>query len=736
MKKLLITITCFILLVFSNQAQVIVSDTLNVKSMTIEQIKNLNQNQLLNLSLEELMLLVSRLKVSSIEELYRIILTPEVYTASKFSESSFEAPLNVTVVTAEQIHRSGITSIAEAMRLVPGMIVREKSNGNFDVHIRGNDNLPPGKLLFDAENTNTLVMVDGRPVYSHFQGGTLWESLPIELEELEKIEVVQGPSSAMYGPNAVSGVINLITIDPCQDQSIRVHATGNSLIGGRASASASAGNNKLAFRLSGGLEKRRRTTDNYYSLVKYKYFPSDSLPGLVQNSNKRYPHPNIAQQRYTLNGILSYTPDSTAAFVLSVGTQQSNAQTIYLDINNLSMSNRESQTHYFDLQSKFQHFITRLSYSFGTQNNALGYDGYKFEVSQMNATTEYRFATKKATLQPGISFNMTEYDDRKFVRKGAPSLFGTLSRISTLAAFVRGEYRPTKKLRLVAALRAEQHNKPARPYFSFQFNTVYNASNNTVFRLGYGRANQGPFIYDYYVNIKGFTLTNQGYYVISDHEKNDGLKLLTMDNTEFGIRHRFNSNIYAEGTLFYSHVRNLSEILLISPEGTPPISRKDNIPLHSHQMGISVTLNTIFSKQFQANVFGTTQMTMLKHMDVLFNYDYTHTGHTLYYQDDFHHQSTPAIFGGAYLNYSPAPKWNINTSLYYYSKQTFFTIDGFTHIPSKAIMNLRGAWQWKKGHEIYLNLHDIFGQSAIEFPFADKTSPQFELGIHLNFNKK
>ena len=143
----------------------------------------------------------------SLQDLMKI----EIVSASKKAESTFDAPLSSTVVTKSEIEASGVTTIEEALRLVPGMIVREETNGNFDTHIRGNDNLPPGNFTFFSMNNMTLVMIDGRPVYNYANGGTFWETLPISLVDVERIEVVRGPSTALYGPNAVTGVINIIT---------------------------------------------------------------------------------------------------------------------------------------------------------------------------------------------------------------------------------------------------------------------------------------------------------------------------------------------------------------------------------------------------------------------------------------------------------------------------------------------------------------------------------------------
>src|SRR3954463_7018833 len=128
---------------------------------------------------------VSSLLRLSIENLMNI----PIYSASKISESTFEAPLSSSVVTKEQIKRAGCTSIMEALRLVPGVIVREQTNGNYDIHIRGLDNIPPNSSLIFFTSSTALVMIDSRPVYNYLHGGTFWETLPVSLVDVEQIEV-------------------------------------------------------------------------------------------------------------------------------------------------------------------------------------------------------------------------------------------------------------------------------------------------------------------------------------------------------------------------------------------------------------------------------------------------------------------------------------------------------------------------------------------------------------------
>src|SRR6186713_3200387 len=139
------------------------------------------------------------------------LMTIPINSASKKDETLFDAPLSSYTITRADIDKSGATSIMEALRLAPGVIVREQTNGVYDIHIRGFDNILRTSASYTKSNLTTLVMIDNRPVFNHNLGGTFWEALPIDLNDVERIEIVRGPSAPLFGPNAVTGVINIIT---------------------------------------------------------------------------------------------------------------------------------------------------------------------------------------------------------------------------------------------------------------------------------------------------------------------------------------------------------------------------------------------------------------------------------------------------------------------------------------------------------------------------------------------
>jgi outer membrane receptor for ferrienterochelin and colicins len=120
-----------------------------------------------------------------------------------------EVPGDLTIITQDDIRRSGATNIPDILQYVPGIDVRHYGNGDAEVSIRG----------YDAPlNPRLLVMVDGRQVYSDDYGRVSWNDLPVQLLEIRQIEVVKGPNSALFGFNAASGVINIVTFDPLIDK--------------------------------------------------------------------------------------------------------------------------------------------------------------------------------------------------------------------------------------------------------------------------------------------------------------------------------------------------------------------------------------------------------------------------------------------------------------------------------------------------------------------------------------
>ncbi|MCA8942111.1 MAG: TonB-dependent receptor [Planctomycetes bacterium] len=130
------------------------------------------------------------------------LLDTEIVSASRKTERLVDAATAIYVVTQQDIRRSGATSIPEALRMVPGLQVSRLANGHWVIAARGFAGLFATKLL---------VLIDGRSVYTPIFSGVYWDEQDVMLEDIERIEVIRGAGGTLWGANAVTGVINIIT---------------------------------------------------------------------------------------------------------------------------------------------------------------------------------------------------------------------------------------------------------------------------------------------------------------------------------------------------------------------------------------------------------------------------------------------------------------------------------------------------------------------------------------------
>lgn len=130
------------------------------------------------------------------------LLSIEVTSVSRHAEPLSESAAAVFVLSADDIRRAGAHSIAEALRLVPGLDVAQVSAQSYAISARGFNSTSADKLQ---------VLLDGRSVYTPLFSGVFWDVLDTDLGDVDRIEVIRGPGAALWGSNAVNGVINIIT---------------------------------------------------------------------------------------------------------------------------------------------------------------------------------------------------------------------------------------------------------------------------------------------------------------------------------------------------------------------------------------------------------------------------------------------------------------------------------------------------------------------------------------------
>jgi iron complex outermembrane recepter protein len=155
------------------------------------------------------------LKRLALEDLMEV----DVTSVSRRSERISEAPAAIDVITGDQVRRSGVTTLAEVLRLATGLAVARVDGTTWAITARGFSGTASNKLL---------VLMDGRSVYTPLFSGVFWDVQDTFLADVDRIEVIRGPGATLWGANAVNGVINIITRPASRTQGGRVEvASGN-----------------------------------------------------------------------------------------------------------------------------------------------------------------------------------------------------------------------------------------------------------------------------------------------------------------------------------------------------------------------------------------------------------------------------------------------------------------------------------------------------------------------------
>jgi iron complex outermembrane receptor protein len=179
-----------------------------------------------------------------------------VVSASKTEQQLVDAPATMTVIGPRALSVAPSNNYADLLRNVPGVNITQISARDVNVTSRG---------ATSSLATSQLAVVDGRSLYQDFFGFTMWDFMPADLDDIKRIEVIRGPASAVWGANALNGVINVITKSPRENPGTKVTLGGGLFDRDVADVAADSGsvfylrgthsqivNDRLAYRLSAG----------------------------------------------------------------------------------------------------------------------------------------------------------------------------------------------------------------------------------------------------------------------------------------------------------------------------------------------------------------------------------------------------------------------------------------------------------------------------------------------------
>jgi iron complex outermembrane receptor protein len=236
-----------------------------------------------------------------------------VVTASRVEEQLVNAPAAVSVINSAKILNSPATNIGDLLRSVPGVNVTQVSARDVNVNTRG---------ATSTLSTSQLALVDGRSIYLDFYGMVMWDFVPSNPREIKRIEVIRGPASAVWGANAMSGVVNVITKSPRELAAEAANSLTIGVGGFQRSAQGVDRDPGSLFYINGS--HARAVNDKVAFKVSAGFFTQDALPrpvGTIPNSfNTPYPdYTNEGTQQPKFDARVDYSLADNATLTFNGG---------------------------------------------------------------------------------------------------------------------------------------------------------------------------------------------------------------------------------------------------------------------------------------------------------------------------------------------------------------------------------------------------------------------------------
>jgi iron complex outermembrane receptor protein len=593
------------------------------------------------------------------------------------------------------IEQSGVTSIAEALRLAPGLMVQQQTNGNYAVHLRQNAIGFNGQLQ-DSQNQQLMVVIDHVPQYDYCLGGILWEALPVDMHDIERIEVIRTPSAVFFGSTAITGVIHIFT-KQVKDNELKV--TLESQMGTSAAqlkdkrydlsrmyrGALSFGlSDKWRFRMSGHYHFMNRFQKPYFLLNENRYIASDSLLFVKQNAAQTNLNTQLGKKSMGLNAFTFYKPSDKVLITTQVNFQNSHAQVIQTD-DTLALAQRASNTYGLSINAHVYDFHVNVSRHQGERNYALGYTGNHTMLAQTQASLVYRWALKQAQIQSGAGFLQAE---------NTP--IGSNLTVNTVGyhAFVKADAAPLTGWRVMASIRGDQYEQSAAPYLSYQISSSVRLKKHLI---------RGSYTYN-----EGIPLGRQlpGRLI---HTLLPSTKPHQVQSSEIGWNTRIAARIKTSLEAFYQQWR-------VSPAYMSADLAATEAQTNISQAGASGRVQVWLNK-LQLEGFVTVQR----------------SGENLAQLQSNPLQNTPQIYGGMTLNYTGLMgRLNANVQLYFYEQHQLNTMYGNQVMPARTLLNLMLSYKVWRESRLFLNARNLLNATQKEYAFADDVSGMYLLGLRIN----
>lgn len=449
---------------------------------------------------------------------------PTVVTPARREQPLTRAPATTTIISAEQISRSGATNIPDLLRGVPGLDFFRATASDVNIAARGLNTRLAHRMQ---------VFVDGRSVNGDFFNLTFWHQLPISLNEIERIEIVRSPASALFGAVAFSGVIHIITKSPEALQGTHFSETAGNAGTNITNLIHAGVAGKLGYKLS-------------FEHDRANHFPN---PLIGRSSGKK------GREDFRGNVLADYKLTHSSRASLAAGIDSFDRDIVPglgMDLARFFAEGGHGfvKLNYslgdFKLQSVWDRLDMDIRSAILPNRISVLADSFKLEVQHSVKLN------KQNVLTGGASNRFSVFDSRL--------LTGAKRRQNFFDAFLQDEYSPMENLTFTLGLRVDTHPE-AGVNVSPRGSIVYSPWDNHTFRASVSRAFRNPSVIENFVNLE--VLSPFGPVTV---EGNRRLKPEEVTSYELGYQTLLFDRLKARLDLFYNQLDKMT----LGPVSTSP----------------------------------------------------------------------------------------------------------------------------------------------------------------------
>jgi iron complex outermembrane receptor protein len=422
-----------------------------------------------------------------------------VVTASRTDQQLVNAPASVSLIANETIQNTPGTNMGDLLRAVPGINITQLTARDVNITTRG---------ATSTLATSQLALVDGRSVYLDFFGMVMWDLVPATSSEIKQIEVIRGPASAVWGANAMSGVVNVITMSP---RELAAVGAGSSFTIGAGffdrDATGVDNSTGALFYVNG--THAEAVNDRWSYKISAGYFGQDALPrptGTIPNSfNTPYPtYVNSGTKQPKFDARVDYELESSGRLVFSGGVAGTEGM-IYSGIGPFDIDSGSTLTYF---SGRYENGGRRIGFFTNILNGdavnqlsrditgaflPLGFDTTTFDIDASDVRT---IGTRHA-LTYGGNFRYNAFDI---------TIAPDGDNRSEGGAFVQDEIFLSDRFRWVIGTRLDKFSSIDNWVLSPRTTFMYKPSPNQTLRASFNRAFRAPSFINNNLNV---TLLNQ-----------------------------------------------------------------------------------------------------------------------------------------------------------------------------------------------------------------------------------